>query len=386
MARVRKAQTQHFLISITVPMRSQPYVNVRTFVALLLKQRWSLAWVCILCYSPLAWTAPNELVLQLDTGLKLDSNPFRFTDDANTQTAVGTSRKRDSIRSADLKAAALIPLDSPDTRLLLSASLGMRDFQQFNQLDNTESRLRGVLQWRFGELWRGELTTSTENQLFQYIDGSFTQKAMLKGDLYRAEVALKISPDIEIPASIALQKQRYDNANLLTNNRDDKTFDLGGRWSTGTQSVARTGMRLTQSTFIERNEAQVLQLDRQYDDREFYVSSDWQYSVMSRLNGRLGYLHRNYSLLQSRNFSVVTADLQAIYNYSPLTRFAAEVWHRPAGTCKRSNHGGNANVQAIGHGNQHGQSQTSPQSHWRWGCLRNSARLSYLCRRFSRKV
>lgn len=61
---------------------------------------WSFFWFFDL-QSVLA--APNELVLQMDTGLRTDSNPFRFTDDATPQASLRTLKKSDSIFSVDVR-------------------------------------------------------------------------------------------------------------------------------------------------------------------------------------------------------------------------------------------------------------------------------------------
>ncbi|MBK6648997.1 MAG: hypothetical protein IPG42_04360 [Betaproteobacteria bacterium] len=276
--------------------------------------------------------APNELVLQMDTGLRTDSNPFRFTDDATPQASLGTLKKSDSIFSVDVRAAGIAPLDSPETRLLLSGQLGKRDYQQFSQLDNQDGSYRTAFQWRFGDLWRGEVLRSSQTQLYQYLDGSFTQKAMLRTELTSAEVALKITPEVQLPATISRQTLRFENAVLNPNDRNDTVVDVGARWDSSLGSTLRTGFRSTQTHFLNRSDTQIALLDSGYRDRELYLSTDWQYSVMSRVGGRLGYVHRNYSVLGSRNFSVLNAELLATYDYSPLTRFTASIWNRPVGT------------------------------------------------------
>jgi hypothetical protein len=215
---------------------------------------------------------------------------------------------------------------------LLSGQLGKRDYQQFNQLDNQDGSYRAAFQWRIGDLWRGEMLRTSQAQLYQYLDGSFTQKAMLRTELTSAEVALKITPEIELPATLSRQTLRFDNATLNPNDRNDTAIDVGARWTTTLRSSLRTGLRLTQTQFLNRTEQQIAILDTEYRDKELYLAADWQYSVMSRIGGRVGYVHRNYSVLGSRNFSVLTAEMLATYDYSPLTSFTASVWNRPVGT------------------------------------------------------
>ena len=273
-----------------------------------------------------------ELALQLDTGMRMDSNPFRFTDTADVQTAVGTSKKSDSITSMDARGALIVPLDSPETRLVLAGQIGHQDYKQFSQLDNINGTYRAALQWRLGNLWRGELLHSGESQLYRYLDGGLTQKVITNAGTTTAEVALRMTPDIEFPMSISRQTVRYENNALQAYDKNDRVIDAGGRWRTGTQSTVRAGYRSTLAQYQNRTAAQIATLDNEYSDRELYLSSDWQYSVMSRLTGRLGYLQRSYQSLTARNFSVLTVEMQAVYDHSPLTRITAEIWNRPYGS------------------------------------------------------
>ncbi|MEY2954243.1 MAG: hypothetical protein RLZZ401_2330, partial [Pseudomonadota bacterium] len=296
-------------------------------------RRVSHAIFLLACLWPAAVVAgPTELVLQLDTSLRLDSNPLRFVDDANVQASLGTAQKNDAITAVDLRAGLIHPFDSPETRLLMTGFLGRRDYHALNQLDNTENALRAAFQWRLGELWRGELLRSSERQLYRYVDGSFTQRAMTRSETSRAELALRVTPELEIPLSAGIQTSRYDNLTLQTYDRDERSLDLGARWRAATLSTLRAGYRSVQTTFVNRTAAQVATLDSAFRDSEAYASGEWQYSVLSRVSGRLGYLRRAYQTLDTRNFSVVTTEVQASYDYSPLTRFTAEIWNRPFGT------------------------------------------------------
>lgn len=332
-----RAKTLHHSLDLTadltMPKCAKPS---KLFIGRLMYPRacWAvqiLAWVSVVGALPTA-AAPNELVLQMDTGLRSDSNPFRFTDDATPQASLGTLKKSDTILSADVRAAGVIPLDSPQTRLLLSAQLGKRDYRQFNQLDNQDGSYRAAFQWRLGDLWRGEVFRTSQTQLYQYLDGSFTQKAMLRNELTSAEVALKITPEVELPAAISRQTLRFDNATLNPNDRNDTFVDVGARWTSTLGSTFRTGIRSTQTQFLNRTDTQIALLDSGYRDRELYLATDWQYSVLSRIGGRVGYVQRAYNTLGARNFSVVTAEIQGTYDYSPLTSFTANLWNRPVGT------------------------------------------------------
>lgn len=129
--------------------------------------------------------------------------------------------------------------------------------------------------------WRG--TPEQSNAAYQYLDGSFTQKAMLRTELTSAEVALKITPEVQAPAT-ARQTLRFENAVLNPNDRNDTVVDVGARWDSSLGSVSRTDWLDPQTHFLNRSDTQIALLDG-YRDRELYLSTDWQYSVMSRVGG-----------------------------------------------------------------------------------------------------
>lgn len=284
-----------------------------------------------------AHAAPAELVLQLDTSLRHDSNPLRFPDATAVPAALGSGQKSTSYFANEIKGALVQALDSPETRLILSGQLSRQNYQNFNQLDNTEGALRGIFQWRFGELWRGELSRMDERQLYRPLDGSVTDRIMIQAETTSVLVALRPTPELEFPVQITTQKTEHNSAALQAYDRKDRILDISARWRTWSTSTLRGGMRSVRSTFALRTPEQVVAMDSEYEDREIYAGAEWQYSVKTRVSGRLGYLQRHYGRLTDRDFSVLTADAQLLYDYSPLTRIQVDVWNRPFGMTDPNN-------------------------------------------------
>lgn len=284
-----------------------------------------------------SWAAPAELVLQLDSSLRYDSNPLRFPDTTPVPPSLGTTQKSSSYLANEVRGALVQPLDSPETRLILSGNLSHQNYQNLNTLNNTEGALRGIFQWRLGELWRGELSHIREQQLFRPLDGGVTDRVMIQAATTSALVALRPTPELEFPVQIGQQTIEYNSAALQAYNRKDQTLDASARWRTWSTSTLRGGMRSVRSTFSLRTPEQVIALDSEYEDRELYAGAEWQYSVKTRLSGRVGYLQRHYAHLTTRDFSVLTTEAQLLYEYSPLTRVQLELWNRPFGMTDPNN-------------------------------------------------
>jgi len=275
--------------------------------------------------------AMTELVLQLDSSWRYDSNPFRFTNDANVAAAIGRERKGDSVLTSDVRGAVVVPLDSPQTRLILTGQLGRRNYDQLTQLDNTEYAYRAALEWRLGDLWRGELSHRDENQLFNYQNGGLTTREMVRATTELGEVALRVTPSLEVPFTLRSRRIQYETPVNAGYDSDERSMDLGVRYQATTQSGVRAGLRRTTLTYPQRSAAQASTLDTGFADTELYLDGDWQYSVMTRFSGRVAAQRRAYDNLGQKNFSVLTTDLRVLHDHSPLTRFTLELWNRPYG-------------------------------------------------------
>jgi hypothetical protein len=280
---------------------------------------------------PLTTSATTELVLQLDSSWRNDSNPLRLTENMDTRTALGADKKSDSILATEFRVVLVHPLDSTETRLLFTGQLSNNSYQQLAQLDNTEYAYKGAFEWRSGDLWKGKLFRSQEQQLYDYLNGALTAREMVHRTTGSAEVALRVTPDIEFPLAIKIQRNGYDTpANWMFDSLEH-SVDGGLQFRSGMGSNISVGIRSAEVSFPERTAAQVASLDSGYRDTEIYLASDWQYSVLTRLRGRIASMQRAYATLDSRNFSTLTAELRVQHNYSPKTIVNFNLWSNPVG-------------------------------------------------------
>ena len=278
---------------------------------------------------PMGARATTELILQLDSSWRYDSNPLRFTDDAKLPAALGINSKQDTILSNDVRVLLVQPLDSPETRLVFTGQLGHRSYRELTQLTNTEYAYNASLEWRSGEIWKGKLSHSEEQQLYDYLNGTLTTRDMIHRMTDNAAVSLQLTPDIEIPFTIRVRRDGYDISENQVFNSNERSLDASIHLRSTTSSNISIGLRSTDVLFPLRNVAQANTLDSGYQDKELYLASDWQYSVLTRLSGRIAAMQRTYATLDLKNFSAVTAELKILHDYSARTRLTAELWTRP---------------------------------------------------------
>ena len=289
--------------------------------------------LAVLCAAHLLWPglahATTELALQLDLSLHQDSNPLRFDQNVNVNAVLGGGKSGDSVLADDLRFVVVHPLDSPETRLIFAGQLGQRRYEQLSQLNHTEHAVMAAFEWRWGDKWKGALSHSQMQQLYSDENGSSTAREMRHWVIDKAELALQMSPDIEVPIAVSARQLTHDLPVNWVLDRDEKSVDAGVRFRTTAGSRLGLGVRSTEVTSPHRSAQQVSSLDDGYQDKELYAESTWQYSALTRFDGRLAALQRRYKHLEAMNFSAMTTELRVGYDYSAKTKLTLDIWRRP---------------------------------------------------------
>ena len=254
--------------------------------------------------------AGSELVLQLDSSLRYESNPFFLSKnvDAGNVEEIGV-RGDDRVLANDVRFLATHALDSPETRLVFEGQLGQRDYARLERLNHQPHAYRAGLEWRQGPLWSGAVFHSQDKKMFDYQDGFLTTRELVHRTQDQLTVSLNVTPDFAIPVTVTEKRVTYDTVNNAFNESKDHSVDAGVTWRSGTTSKLGSGLRLNNVRFTNRTSEQIANLDEQYRDQELYLDADWQYSVKTRLGGRVAALRREYASLSNLNFSATTASL-----------------------------------------------------------------------------
>lgn len=273
--------------------------------------------------------ASSELVLQLDSSLRYESNPLAFSDRADTLSLLGSEIRSDRVLSNDVRFSLTHSLDSSETRLVFDGQLGQRDYARLTSLDHNPYVYRTGLEWRAGPLWRGMVFHSQDQKLFDYQDGSLTERERQFRSTQTIEVALRMTPDVEIPVVLKKQRRHYDLEKNSFNESDEHSVDVGVLWNSETTSKLRAGALSKEIRFTNRTVQQVGVLGASYRDNELYFEVDWHYSVKTRFGARLATLRRDYGSLSELNFSAPTANFTLDHDYSPMTKIKIEAWSRP---------------------------------------------------------
>jgi energy-coupling factor transporter ATP-binding protein EcfA2 len=219
---------------------------------------------CLFVLSSWPAFATTELVLQLETSLSRDTNPFRFYDDQ-----VGGGRKQEQIQrltetvnASDIRAGAIIPLLSDQTRLTLSGSLGNRHYKEYRQLDHQPGAADAAFDWQAGKSVSGRVYAGKDKRLFEYINGSLTERDIAHSRRAGVDVRIKPDDDWMLSASLFRNALNYDLDLNQLYNFDERGQQLGLRYMSPTGSSIEAGTRLSETSFADRTPEQVRDLDK----------------------------------------------------------------------------------------------------------------------------
>lgn len=286
---------------------------------------------CLLVLSSWPAFATTELVLQLETSLSRDTNPFRFYDD---QVGGGSKHEQiqrltETVNASDIRAGAIIPLLSDQTRLTLSGSLGNRHYKEYRQLDHQPGAADAAFDWQAGKSVSGRVYAGKDKRLFEYINGSLTERDIAHSRRAGADVRIKPDDDWMLSASLFRNALNYDLDLNQLYNFDERGQQLGLRYMSPTGSSIEAGTRLSETRFADRTPEQVRDLDKKYKETELYLDGEWRYSIKTITSAHLGLIRRRYDVLQERDTRLFNAIWRGTYHYSTMLRLDLQLFDRP---------------------------------------------------------
>ncbi|WP_325344966.1 hypothetical protein [Xylophilus sp.] len=273
--------------------------------------------------APAAAAAP-EYALEIGQSIYRIDNPFLFP-----AASADPLHRSDTARSTDLGAALRLPLPSDRSFLLLAGTASRFDYDALGLLDHTQGQWLARYQWET-HLLRGRLQHRYDQRLYNYYGGQLAQREVPRNTEDLAEVALRITPALELPVTASRKTLRYEDATLAQRyDLDDRTLELRFSYMAGTKSTAAVGVRETQVDFLRRTPEQIAAIDSRYTDRELFADVAWRATEDTILLARVGTLQRRFEHLPARNTQLVSTQLGMDWHYSPKTTVLLRAWNQP---------------------------------------------------------
>ncbi|MFZ6845102.1 hypothetical protein [Undibacterium sp. RuTC16W] len=273
--------------------------------------------------------ASSELVLQLETSLTSDSNPLRFYDGNAATAQNGNVDTSDKVRGIDVRAGAIIPVLSDRTRLILTGDLGKRSYQHYQDLNHQTKAGDATFEYAIGDVVSGRINAAKEDRLFQYINGSLTDKDISHYGQQSAELTLKITDELTIPVKVDRSSLRYELGVNQLYNFHQQGQQASIRYYSPTGSNIEAGLRVSETDYPNRDQQQLADLDKHYRETESFLEAEWKYSVKTVASAHLGLIRRRYESLHELDTTLFSTLVRATYFYSPKLRLDMQLWNRP---------------------------------------------------------
>ncbi len=289
-----------------------------------LMRRRALFCLAVFCV-PVGGSATTEVAVQAGETLQSVDNPFLLPEGS-----ADPLRRSDRVTSTDIGAAFRMPLPSDRSFLAVGAAASRKHYDALNQLDHTQTQLDAQYQWEYGQVLRGRFRHRYDERLYNYYGGFFTRPETPRATQDVAELALRITPDLELPVTYTRNTLNYDDAGLAERyNREDRGLQLALSYTSGRRSTFRVGVRQADVRFPNRNAADIASIDSGYTDREGFVDVAWRYTDSTILFGRVGKLDRSFASLSNRDTSLVSLSTGIDWRVSPKTYLSLRGYRQP---------------------------------------------------------
>lgn len=268
-----------------------------------------------------------QYVLQGQRLLQYQRNPYRLSefnsDDIRSDTSIND----------EIRAAAIFPLLSERTVGYGSLAFGNVRYQDLKELDHSPHHLEGGVRWRAGWGGEGSFSVADRRQLYRFLSRSWPARDMLNQQSWAADVGLRVTENLTLPQLSVMQRRlRHETSiNQQLFNRNEETYQLAGRWVGMGDSYIQVGGSYSSSSYPDRTESMTASLGDRYNDYEAFLRWRWRYSVKTVVEGRLGYLSRQYPSLAERDVNIFLTELNLGWSYSPKTQIWLTAWQLPYG-------------------------------------------------------
>ena len=262
------------------------------------------------------------------SSLKFDSNLLRLSDDVTAQDAAGKDTNSDFIKQ--IRGGFDIDWQISRQQILVKAELNQNWFDAYDELDYLGHDLSGQWLWEWGQNWTGDIGYSNKKSL-----GSFSQinrliKNLQTDQAYYANGAYQISSRWFLYGGISRNDLKFSGATRKIGNLREDRVETGVRYISPTNNMLGVKIMLTDGLYPNSDFTDASLIDNAYVRDDYHLEWVWNYSIKTRLDGRIGYTQQEYDRLNVRNFSAVTSRANAYWEVSEKTDVLLSGWREIA--------------------------------------------------------
>jgi exopolysaccharide biosynthesis operon protein EpsL len=253
-----------------------------------------------------------------------DSNPLRVSKDADTQTDLGTSNTGDTIHRAE--AGAELDLRLSQQHINAKASASQNKFNRFTTLDYTGHDVQAKWDGRAAQRWSGDAGYGNSRSLDSFSELHRPQRNLLTEQKVFANAAYQVHPSWSIRGGVARHDLKHSDATQSVFDRTEDYADLNLIHLNKANNSTGVQVRTTSGRLPERELTPGTLVNNNYRQNELNAVVDWNYSGKTRLQGRVGYVKRNYRELPARDFAGAAGRVSVAWTPAAKSELSLSLW------------------------------------------------------------
>lgn len=236
-----------------------------------------------------------------------DSNLFRLSDGADTQTLLGTSDRSDTISRTE----AILKVDLPVSRqrFLVDVGLAHLRYDRFSFLSHDAYTSSGKWLWELGNRFRGDVILEHNKTLTGFTD--FRRPVRNIGTYSRGSASgyYWFHPEWGVGGAVGHVRSSNSSQVLVDADNRNDVVEVGLQHKRPNGNELGLRVRRTDSTYPNRQDVNGRLVDNSFIQDEVLLVGSWKVTAASALSGYVGRSERTYDDVPERDFSTPTAKL-----------------------------------------------------------------------------
>lgn len=269
----------------------------------------------------------DRIEIFADQVLTHDSNVFRLSSGADTQSALGTNQRADWLSVTSLGVTADIPYSLQ--RFQGGYTWFTTRYRRFDQLDFNGHNARAAWLWAITPHVTGEIGATDAKSLASFATFRTTDKDLVTSRTAYANANWEITPSFVLYGGITRNEREYDSATRQINNLKVDAEEVRFSYQTASENRLGIAYRHEEGDSPERLVFGV-PFDNAYRQDGVGIVGRWQLTGLSRFDGRFDYVRRKYEQFRERDYNGPSARLTWTYVPTGKLTFATSIYREIA--------------------------------------------------------
>lgn len=240
-------------------------------------------------------------------GAMHDSNLFRLSDSTDPLTAIGSTKRSDTITRFGAGLKGDIPVSRQ--RILLEAQFERRNFDHFGFLDHNAYRLGAGWKWAAGPQWSGDIGAGRRRYLASLSELQAPVKDLITENRAYASAGYRFTPRWRVRGGLEAYDWEHGDPGRVTLDNRTGAATVGLDYVTPANNSVGGQFKYSEGDYPNRQVVPGGTVDNNFQEYETSAVAHWAVTGKSALDGRLGYTSRRHDQVAQRDFDGVTGKL-----------------------------------------------------------------------------